>query len=193
MLKNKALVKTLPFAAAGLLFTFVALMMIPSTSQMIFRSLGIEPSADDSPVYNGFEPFIPYVPGYFPEDFDITHVSNGAYLSPKINTYTETYASDEYFFMLIESQGPAVPELYPDTDFLIQDHPARLSETLELSLSSDDELDLNRFKTGETWTVAVLVKEIYIQVVTNLPRQEAIRVAEELVPAICTNKPTPEG
>ncbi|MGD2028106.1 MAG: hypothetical protein PVI99_09845, partial [Anaerolineales bacterium] len=178
--------------AAGLLFTLVALMLIPATSQAIFRSLGIE-TGNDSPVYNGFEPFIPYVPGYFPEDFDITHVSNGAYLSTEVNTYTETYASDEYFFLLIESQGNTVPELAPDPDFLIQNHAAKLTETLELSLSSDDSLDLNRFNTGEIWTVAVELKEIYIQVVTNLPRQEAIRGAEELVPAICTTKPTPEG
>jgi hypothetical protein len=167
-------------------------MLIPATSQAIFRSLGIE-TGNDSPVYNGFEPFIPYVPGYFPEDFDITHVSNGAYLSTEVNTYTETYASDEYFFLLIESQGNTVPELAPDPDFLIQNHAAKLTETLELSLSSDDSLDLNRFNTGEIWTVAVELKEIYIQVVTNLPRQEAIRGAEELVPAICTTKPTPEG
>lgn len=193
MQKNNILIKTIPFAAAGLLFALGILLLIPTTSRGIFELLGIDPTRGDIPVYNGFEPFVPYVPGYFPEDFDITHVSNSAHLSTEINTYTETYASETHFFQLIESQGPSVPVLTPAPDLTIQDQRAGLSEGLDLTLSPENKLDLSQFDTGKSWTVTFVLNEIYIQVATNLPREEAFRVAEGLVPAICTTKPTPEG
>jgi len=39
----------------------------------------------------------------------------------------------------------------------------------------------------------VILKDIYIQLVTNLPPEEAAHIAGGLVPAICTSTPTPES
>lgn len=181
--------KRTPFFAAGVLFLFTALLLIPSTSQAIFGALGMDTNDGPAP-YNGFEPFVPYVPGYFPDDFDIIYVDNDAQLSDQMDTYTETYASAEYFFKLVESKGPGAPPLVPDPALTIQEQPASLSSRFDATLFAADTLDMDTYATSETWVVTVVLKEITIQVVTNLPQEEAIQVAEGLVPAICTTKPT---
>jgi hypothetical protein len=42
------------------------------------------------------------------------------------------------------------------------------------------------------WLVNVVMKEINVQVVSNLPREEVIRFANELIPQYCIYTPTPE-
>ena len=185
--------KLWPLLIAGLLILLSVLMVIPATGQAIFGLFGINTDSQPSIAYNGFEPFIPFVPGYFPDDFEITHVSNGAHTSPEIDTYTETYASDTHFFHLIQSQGKAVLPLDAQPGLIVQDQPANLTQSTPEELLPADELDLSLYDLAETWVVTVVLKEITIQVVTNLPRQEALNVADGLVPAICTSTPTPES
>lgn len=179
------------FSAAGALFLLTAFLVIPSTSQAIFRALGID---SGKTYYNGFEPFTPFVPGYFPDDFDITYVNNEAIYSVDadtyMDTYTETYASAEYFFKLVESQGPGLPDQVPDADLTIQGVPASLSSGFDAELFANDALDMSTYNTSQGLVVSVVLKDITIQVVTNLPQAEAIQVAEGLIPAICTTKPT---
>lgn len=179
--------KRTTFFAAGGLFLLAALLIIPSTSQAIFGALGIQTGKT---YYNGFKPFTPYVPGYFPDDFDIIYVDNDAQLSRQVDTYTETYASTEYFFKLVESQGSGAPELVPDPGLTVQGAPASLTSGFDAALFAADTLDMATYDTSQVIVVTVVLKEINIQVVTNLPQEEAIQVAEGLVPAICTTKPT---
>jgi hypothetical protein len=178
---------------AGLLILLSALLVIPATGQAVYGLFGIDTSSKDSIAYNGFEPFIPFVPGYFPDNFEITHVSTGSHLSPEIDTYTETYASDSHFFLLIQSQGEAVPPLYQQPGLTVQDHPANLAHPAPNSILPADDLDLSLYDLTETWVLTVVLREINILVVTNLPREEALNVADGLVPAICTSTPTPEN
>ena len=178
----------------SLLLALTALMLIPSFNQAITASLGIRRSSQPVAAYNDFSAFIPFIPGYFPDDFEITHADTGSNTSPKISTYTETYASDTHFFKTIQSHGSAVLNLQPDPGFTIQDQPASLTNSFSLAqLMEGDSLDLSRFDTQEVWLATVILKEIQIQVLTNLPREEAIHLAEGLIPSICTSTPTPEG
>lgn len=182
-----------PFIAAALLLIVAVLLMIPQTGSAIFSLLGIETRGTVS-VQGSFEPFVPFTPGYFPEDFIITHVGSGAYTAPDLDQYTENYASDTHFFKLIQSQGSAAPLLVPDEGFSIQDTPASLTNDvgdLEELLAGDP--NPANFDTSEVWLLTVELKEITIQVVSNLPKEEVIAVAEGLVPTYCTSTPTPES
>ena len=178
----------------ALILALAVLLLIPSTQQPILSTFGFSrPSLSDIS-YNGFDAFIPFIPGILPDNFQITYADTGSYTSSTISTYTETYASDTHFFITIQSQGQAVPLLQPDPGFTIQDQPARLTDNVDLTaLASDIELDLNQFNTQKVWLVNVVLKEINIQLVTNLAKAEAIQVAEGLIPSICTSTPTPEG
>lgn len=181
--------KRTTFFAAGILFLLASLLIIPQTSQAIFGFLGIAQDSGKT-VYNGFEPFVPYVPGYFPDDFDIIYVDHDAQYGNDMDTYTETYASADQFFKLVESKGAGVPDLTPDPDHTIQEQPASLTSGFDPALFEDETFDISTYDTSDVQIVTVVLKEINIQVVTNLPQEEAIQVAEGLVPAICTTKPT---
>ena len=61
--------KLIPILVALILIISSILMLIPATRDGILNSFGL---GEDKPVYNGFEPFVPFIPGYFPEDFEIT-------------------------------------------------------------------------------------------------------------------------
>ena len=99
-----------PFLAAGLLLVVAILLLIPQTNQAIFSLLGIE-TRGGAQEYGSFEAFVPFTPGYFPEDFVISHVGTGAHTAPGLDQYTEMYASDTHFFKLIQSQGKDAPLL----------------------------------------------------------------------------------
>ena len=178
----------------GLLLLLAVLLLLPATQQAFFTSLGLADPAEPPLSYNGFNAFIPFIPGYFPDDFQITYADTGSLTTATLSTYTETYASETQFFVTIQSQGQAVPEFQPDPGFTIQNQSARLTNKFDLAqLALDNNLELGQFNTQEVWLVNVIFKGITIQVVTNLPEAEAIQVTEGLIPSICTSTPTPEG
>lgn len=190
-MNNLSFKKLLPFAAAGVLLVLAILLMIPGVNQAIYGMFGINGAATIA--YNGFEPFIPFVPGYFPDDFDIVYVGTGSHSAPGADTYTETYASENHFFQLIQSQGRNVPTLIPAGDLQIQGMPALLDPFDLAEIGFVESLDTGGIDPDDSWVVTVVLKEIHIQLVTNLPPEEAAAVAEGLVPAICTSTPTPES
>ena len=177
-----------------LLLALAALLLIPGTQQAILSGLGFASPSQPDISYNGFAAFIPFIPGYFPDNFQITHADNGFDTSSSISTYTETYASDTHFFITIQSQGQAVLPLQPDPGFTIQGQPASLTNSVDLgTLAANVTLDLKLFDTQEVWLVNLVLKGITIQLITNLSEAEAIQVANGLIPSICTSTPTPEG
>lgn len=192
-MKNLTLKKILPFILAGLLLVLAVLLMIPATNQALFRLVGIDITGVAKVSYNGFKAFIPFIPGYFPEDFEITYVSNNSIASRGADTYTETYASEKYFFQFIQSQGKAVPSQIPAGDLEIQGQPALLDPTDLAEISFTDSLDTAGFSLNDGWVLTTIWKGTYIQMVTNLPAEEAVSIIEGLVPAICTSTPTPEN
>jgi len=173
--------------AAMVLIVASILMIIPATRDGILVSLGI---IEGKPVYNGFKPFVPFVPGYFPDDFEIIRVESDQSVSEELSMYSELYASDTNFIKIIQQQGWAVPGMMPDAKFVIQNVPASLTETNPNEwLREKEKVDLHLDMT-EGWVVSLMLKGTYIQIVSNLPPDEILEVAEGLVPAICTTKPT---
>lgn len=181
------------FLSLGIILALTVLLLTPATSEMIFGLLGFAGSPSEAVSYNGFDAFIPFIPGYFPENFEITFANNGSQSTPENSTYTETYASETHFFKTIQSQGPTTPEIIPDAALTIQGQPASLGQTFEFAQLMGEDLDLNQFDTQQVWLVRVVLKGIRIQLVSNLPEEEAIRVTEGLIPSICTSTPTPQG
>lgn len=178
----------------GLLLLLAVLLLIPATQQALSPGLGFADPTEPPLSYNGFDAFIPFIPGYFPEDFQITYADTGSLTTATLSTYTETYASETRFFVTIQSQGQAVPEVQPDPGFTIQNQPAVLTNEFDLAqLAAENNLDLSQFANQEAWLLQVILKDISVQLVTNLPKAEAVRVAEGLIPSICTSPPTPEG
>lgn len=181
------------FSSIGLILTVSALLLIPATRQAIFGFLGTANRQPAPLTYNGFAAFIPFIPSYFPDDFEISYASTSSQASSGISSYSEIYASETHFFKTIQSQGPDSPELVPDPSFSIQGQPASLSNLFDLDKLMGGDLDLAQYDTQDSWLVSAVLKDIHIQVVTNLPKDEAIRVTEGLIPSICTSTPTPEG
>jgi hypothetical protein len=186
---NKNLI---PFLAAGVLLILAVLLAIPATNQAIFNLLGIDTGGQSS-VSSDFDAFIPFIPGYFPEDFMITSVGIDMHEAPDENIYSEHYASDEVFFKTIQSQGADVSMDIYNPDLTIQGTPASLTSQLDIHALIGDDLDLNLYDTSEVWLLTLVMREIQVQVVSNAPYEEVIRFAEELIPQRCTSTPTPEG
>jgi hypothetical protein len=182
----------LPLLLAGFLILLAVFLMIPTTNQTILSLLGID-TQGKSAVSSDFDAFIPFIPGYFPEDFSITSVGTAVDEGPGKNTYSEFYASDTYFYKIIQSQGEEVPVIVPNSAITIQDNPASLTDQVDVVGLIGGDLDLNQYSTSQVWMLSVVMKEINVQVVSNQPRDEVIRFAMELIPQYCIYTPTPEA
>ena len=55
------------------------------------------------------------------------------------------------------------------------------------------DLDVTQFTLDESYLITFFIEDIKLEVITNLPREEAIRVADELIPTQCLNPPTEEA
>jgi hypothetical protein len=186
MIKN-----ILPFVLAGLLLILAVLLMIPATNQAVISLIGLDTQGQTS-VKGDFDAFIPFIPGYFPEDFMITSVGATSDETPDIHSYSEFYASDAHFFKTIQRQGKDVPLAISNPNLTIQNHPASITDMVDVDALVGDDLDLRRYDTSKVWLLTVVMKEINVQVVSNLPREEVIRFANEMIPQYCIYTPTPE-
>jgi hypothetical protein len=180
----------LPFIVSGLILLLAVLLLIPTTSQALFALVGIDTAGSAS--IGGFDAFIPFIPGYFPENFTITTASVGSREEPGWVEYTELYASETHFFKTIQRQGSELPTEIASPDLSIQASPASLTHPENLQELAGDDLDLTQYDTSEVWLLTVVMRGIQVQVLSNLPQAEVIRFAEELIPQRCTATPTPE-
>ena len=183
--------RPLPLILAGLLFVLAVLLMIPVTNQAII-SLIRRDALSQTSVSGGFDAFIPFIPGYFPEDFMITSVGTTSDEAPNFDSYSEYYASDTHFFKTIQRQGKDVPMVIPNPNLTIQNNPASIIDQVGVDALVGDDLDLQDYDTSKVWLLTVVMKEINVQVVSNLPREVVIRFANELIPQYCIYTPTPE-
>jgi hypothetical protein len=176
---------------AGVLLLLAVLLMIPATNQAIISLIGFDTRGQTS-VSSEFEAFIPFIPGYFPEDFMITSVGTTSDEAPNHDSYSEYYASDTHFFKTIQRQGKDAPMAISNPNLTIQNNPASITDMVDVDALVGDDLDLRRYDKSKVWLLTVVMKEINVQVVSNLPREEVIRFANELIPQYCIYTPTPE-
>jgi hypothetical protein len=182
----------LPFVLAGMLLILAVLLMIPTASQAIISLIGIDTQGQTS-VSGDFDAFIPFIPGYFPEDFMITTVGTTSDEAPDYDSYSEFYASDTHFFKTIQHKGKDIPMVISNPNLTVQNNPASITDMVDVNALVGDDLDLRRYDTTKVWLLTVVMKDINVQVVSNLPREEVIRFANELIPQYCIYTPTPES
>lgn len=184
--------KLTPILLATVLLIAALILLIPGVRGRLNAWItGDVPQASVS--MTGFEAFIPYTPGYFPEGFDIQLVGAGGTTAPDVDIYEEFYASDTQFIKLIQSQGDAVEawdEGYAASrSLLVQGQPAVITQDLDLEELIGGDLDLADYDTSGVWRVTFFLEDIRIQVVSNYSEEETITVAEKLVPSVCLSKP----
>jgi hypothetical protein len=176
---------------AFVLLALSILLMIPAVNQGIYRLFGIDTRGDTYITYSGLEEFTPFTLGYLPAGFEIIAVASGANSQPEGTTYTETYASPKYFIHLIQGEEVSQPAFTPDPGFTLQDQPASLVQPAPSELLPMGAIDLANYDLSKTWLLTTTIDHIRLQVITNLPRREAIRVTEGLVPTSSHATPTP--
>jgi hypothetical protein len=182
----------LPFLLAGILLILAVLLAIPASSQALLSLIGIQSNAVSSTI-GGFDAFIPFIPGYFPEGFVGTSAGVTSDESRTAAIYGEFYASDTHFFKTIQSQNKNPHVEIADPDLTIQGNPTILTSEVDAGALIGGDLDLADYDTSEVWLLTVVMREIQVQVVSNAPKEEVIRFAEGLIPQRCTSTPTPDG
>ena len=187
-MKKKKLKLFWPFILAGVLFLAAIFLITPYGQQTAAKFFQPENAAPSS--YNGFEAFIPYTMGYFPEGFMIASAGNSSIAGDSFDQYQEWYSSEEIFIILQQTKRIGEFMIPSGEALTIQEQPAVLVEGPELGSLTSGLLDFEAYDTSESYQIVVVLEEIKIEVITNLPRAEAVLVAENLIPSQCLNKPT---
>lgn len=191
--------KLVPILLAVVLLAAAIALLIPGVRGPLDAwTKGTGPGGSVS--MTGFEAFIPYTPGYFPEGFKVQQVGAGSTTAPDVEVYEEFYASETHFIKLIQSQGEAAAAWAESGKFRdegyalsrslqVQGQPAEIDWEADLEGLVGGDIDLSAYDTADAVMVTFFLEGIKIQVVTNLPEEEAIAVAENLVPSVCLSKP----
>lgn len=176
---------------AFVLLALSILLMIPAVNRAIYRLFGIDTRGNTYVTYAGVDEFTPFTLGYLPDDFEIIAVASGGHSNPDGTIYTETYASPEHFIHLVQGEVHGQPAIIPDPGFTLQDQPASLVQPAPVELLPVGAIDLSRYDLSDTRLLTTVVDDVHLQIITNLPRREAVRVAEGLVPVSSRATPTP--
>lgn len=171
------------------IFIIIIIIFIPAIQGLF------EPEAPSS-VYQDFGAFIPYTIGYFPEGFSITTAGTDSHREDTLDRFEEWYGSENYFIQLIQDKGKSV-ELWDQgyaasRSLLVQDQPAEIKIIEDPSSWVSEGFDLSKYDVSQSLMLTFFIDDLRIQVVSNLPENEIIQVAENLIPSICLN-PTQES
>ncbi len=180
----------LPFILAGALFILAILLMIPPTNKAIYALFGIDTSGKTT-ITSDFDAFAPFIPGYFPDGFEIKYVGSGGESAPDYDIYTEFYASDSHFFKLIESQGSVATPFVANLDRTVQGRPVELIADPDAVALISGDIDILKYDLNQLWHLSIFLKDIKVEIVSNLPPEEVLLLAENLIPSFCTSTPTP--
>jgi hypothetical protein len=177
-----------PFFLAAFLLVVLLVWQIPAVQNTVVS--WINPNAGQVSVRSDFDAFIPYTMGYFPDDFSIKDVGVGGHTAPNYDQYQEWYISDTQFVILLETKG--ADTVLPEGEaIIIQDGPAVLIADPDLDEIASEFVHLAQFDTSESYQIVFFKGEVMLEVITNLPRVEAVKVADLLIPSQCTKPPTP--
>jgi hypothetical protein len=174
--KRKALL-----AVIGALLVFGGLLLIPS----VWEKGEVESNTSDE----GFTAFIPFTLGYFPEDFSIDQAGSDNLTDGDYALYREWYTSETHFIILVESMPSRLGEVDGE-ELVLKEVSATLVTNPNFEALTGGVLDFDDFDTNSTFQIIVFSEDIVVEVITNLPREEAIKAAESLIPTVCLNKPT---
>ncbi len=169
---------------SSLVLILLVLVLLPTLKGFL------KPAPPISP-YEEFGAFIPFTMGYFPENFTILTADTLATHEANFDRFEEWYTSDQYFIKIIQVQGlgrPLWDQLNTTSQSLfIQEQYAEIIVVNDKENWVGDEFNLSEFDTKQMRTISFFLKEIRIQIVSNLPEDILTKVAENIVPSICLN------
>lgn len=147
-----------------------------------FRTPGTECSMG----VGDFEAFTPYAPQYLPEGFDCGGV--GGESAPEYIRLALTYSRDEQFVTLLQSKGLSAGDLPSGENIDIN---GEAGVFVQVFATSSEELQqkipsvpiVTNFDYGTTSLLAWHIGEIKLELVSNLPEEEILKIARSLVPA----------
>ncbi len=141
------------------------------------------PDGESGGAIGGFTAFTPYHATYLPEGFQ--HSLLGSTTTPDWESFELGYDNKEQFIILVQSKGADVTSLPIGEDIYVISHPAIFIPSFATSL---EELQLKRptistvtnFDYTNTHLLTWFVEEIKIELFSNLPKEEMLKVAESL-------------
>lgn len=152
------------------------------------------PGTENSLGVGGFEAFTPYSPQYLPDGFDGTGI--GGTTAPDLEILTLTYEKGKQFISLLQSKGPGLDELPRGSPVKID---GEMGVFVQVFATSSKDLQqkipsipiVENLDWSTTSLLAWQVGEIRLELVSNLPKEEILRVARSLVPAESNEEKTP--
>lgn len=146
----------------------------------------ITPGTECSMSVGDFKAFTPYAPHYLPEGFDCGGI--GGTTAPGFDRLELTYSHGEQFVTLLQSKGPVLDELPPGSLVQVNGETgvfvrvfATSSEALHQKIPSIP--IVKNLDYGLTSLLAWRIGEINLELVSNLPEEEILKIARSLVPA----------
>ena len=176
-----------PFLLAAFLLLLLLVWQTPQVQNLALERLN--PGRDQVYVYGDFEAFIPYTMGYFPDGFSIKGVGTGAETAPDYDRFQEWYTSETAFIILQETQGEGYTTLPEGEPVTLKDSPAVVISNPDLEAAVNGTVIFEAFVIEEVYQVVMFENNILIEVFTNLPKEEALKIADLLIPSTCLEPP----
>jgi hypothetical protein len=143
------------------------------------------PDGESSAAIGGFKAFTPYYATYIPEGFQQSLLGSTTFMEPEVESLEIGYDSEERFIVLIQSKGAGVTGLPTGESAWINANPAIFIPSYATSQTDLREkqptlsIDTN-YDYENTNLLAWFAGEIKIEILSNLPLEEMMRVAESL-------------
>jgi hypothetical protein len=145
------------------------------------------PDDENEAAIGGFTAFTPYHATYLPEDFRQSLLGSTTSFAPEFESIEIGYDSGDQFLILVESSGPGVNGLPEGQTSWVHENPA-----IFISPFATSRADLVDKKPGistvieysyeNTNLLTWFIGEIKIEIFSNLPLDEMLKVAESLEP-----------
>ncbi len=144
------------------------------------------PGTECSMGVGDFEAFTPYDPQYLPKGFDCS--GTGGESAPEYVRLALTYSRDEQFVTLLQSKGPGAGDLPQGRSIDVN---GEAGVFVQVFATSSEKLQqkiptipiVTNFDYGTTSLLAWHIGEIKLELVSNLPEEEILKIACSLVPA----------
>ena len=142
------------------------------------------PGTESSMGVGGFEAFTPYVPQYLPTGFDSSGL--GSTTAPGLDQLALTYSDGDQFVTLLQSKGTGTERLPQEKSITIN---GQTGVFVRVFATSGEQLQqqipsipvVTNFDYSTTSLLAWHLGEVKIELISNLPETEIMKIAGSLV------------
>ena len=154
------------------------------------------PDGESEAAIGGFTAFTPYHATYLPEGFQQSLLGTTTSIVPEMESLEIGYDSDDQFIILVQSKGEAVTELAPGkisnvNEFRAIFIPSFASSRQEFVEKRPSVPTVTNYSYENTNLLSWFIGEIKIELFSNLPLEEMLKVAESLEPMLASEGEIP--